>query len=228
LILSFIILTSLSFNSGKYPPELSHDDFVLVKGDVNLNESDSWTEEERLLLLEGLETHGEDWDAVAAHVGKSKRECMEYFVRMPIEDTFLEQSDNFIGIKHKEQTDQTTEYLPFGDLGNPVLAQVAFIASMISPAVGAAAAAKAVEKISVMKKSEDDQNASSQMVVDDVDEGSLAAGKKPFLTSEEIKEVSLESIASAALKAKDLSEKEFKQIVSAVLELVSIQMKKTE
>jgi hypothetical protein len=48
------------------------------------------------------------------------------------------------------------------------------------------------------------------------------------LTSEEIKEVSLESIASAALKAKDLSEKEFKQIVSAVLELVSIQMKKTE
>jgi SWI/SNF related-matrix-associated actin-dependent regulator of chromatin subfamily C len=178
--------------------------------------------------LQALETYGEDWDAVSSHVGKPKRECMEYFVRMPIEDTFLDQADNFIGIKHKDQVDQIPEYMPFADLGNPVLAQVAFIASMISPAVGAAAAAKAIEKISVMKKKEEDSNAASHMAVDGAPEGPLKSEQKPFLSSDEIKEVSLESISSAALKAKDLSEKEFKQIVSAVLELVSIQMKKTE
>jgi hypothetical protein len=96
---------------------------------------------------------------------------------------------------------------------------------MISPAVGAAAAAKAIEKISSMKKAEEESKESSSM---DVDGPQHDETKKPFLTSEEIQKVSLGSIASAALKAKDLSEKEFKQIVSAVLELVSIQMKKTE
>lgn len=35
--------------------------------------------------------------------------------------------------------------IPFADAGNPVMAQVAFLTSMISPVVGAAAAQRALE-----------------------------------------------------------------------------------
>ena len=61
-------------------------------------EQDDWTDQETLLLLEALETHGESWSDVASHVGtKSAEECIRRFIRLPIEERFLDELDPNVG-----------------------------------------------------------------------------------------------------------------------------------
>ena len=55
------------------------------------NDGDSWTHEETLLLLEGLEKYNDNWNAIAEHVGtKSKAQCIHHFICIPVEDGLLE------------------------------------------------------------------------------------------------------------------------------------------
>ena len=44
-----------------------------------------WTEQETLLLLEGLELYKDDWNKVCEHVGtRTQDECILHFLRLPI------------------------------------------------------------------------------------------------------------------------------------------------
>ena len=44
---------------------------------------EEWSDQETLLLLEGVEAHGEGWPAVAAHVGtKSQLQCAMRFLQV--------------------------------------------------------------------------------------------------------------------------------------------------
>uniref|UniRef100_A0A8C3QU37 SWI/SNF related, matrix associated, actin dependent regulator of chromatin subfamily c member 1 n=1 Tax=Cyanoderma ruficeps TaxID=181631 RepID=A0A8C3QU37_9PASS len=53
-----------------------------------------WTEQETLLLLEALEMYKDDWNKVSEHVGsRTQDECILHFLRLPIEDPYLENSD---------------------------------------------------------------------------------------------------------------------------------------
>ena len=53
--------------------------------------SREWTDQETLLLLEGLEMYKDDWNKVAEHVGsRTQDECILQFLRLPIEDPYLE------------------------------------------------------------------------------------------------------------------------------------------
>lgn len=50
-----------------------------------------WTEQETLLLLEGLEMYKDDWNKVCEHVSsRTQDECILHFLRLPIEDPYLE------------------------------------------------------------------------------------------------------------------------------------------
>lgn len=50
-----------------------------------------WTDQETLLLLEALELYGDNWNEIAEHVAtKSKSQCILHFIRLPVEDPFLE------------------------------------------------------------------------------------------------------------------------------------------
>ena len=65
------------------------------EGDEDDDEDDDevvhWSDQETLLLLEGLEVYGESWSDVAEHVGtKSVEECIRHFIRLPVEDRFLD------------------------------------------------------------------------------------------------------------------------------------------
>ena len=52
-----------------------------------------WTEQETLLLLEGLEMYKDDWNKVSEHVGsRSQDECVLHFLKLPIEDPYLEEA----------------------------------------------------------------------------------------------------------------------------------------
>ncbi|KAM5180881.1 SWI/SNF complex subunit SMARCC2 isoform 2-T2 [Mantella aurantiaca] len=105
-----------------------------------------WTEQETLLLLEALEMYKDDWNKVSEHVGsRTQDECILHFLRLPIEDPYLEDSEASIG-------PLAYQPIPFSQSGNPVMSTVAFLASVVDPRVASAAAKSALEEFSKMKE----------------------------------------------------------------------------
>ncbi|KAJ8400884.1 hypothetical protein AAFF_G00392380 [Aldrovandia affinis] len=105
-----------------------------------------WTEQETLLLLEALEMYKDDWNKVSEHVGsRTQDECILHFLRLPIEDPYLEESSASLG-------PLAFQPVPFSQAGNPVMSTVAFLASVVDPRVASAAAKSALEEFSRMKE----------------------------------------------------------------------------
>ncbi|KAI5962159.1 RSC8 [Candida pseudojiufengensis] len=98
------ILCSICYDQGLFPSNFNSSDFVQLK---KLEDSKNWTEQETLLLLEGIEMYGThdptvtsnikmnintngQWDKISEHVGtKSREHCLKKFLQLPIEDQFL-------------------------------------------------------------------------------------------------------------------------------------------
>lgn len=110
-----------------------------------------WTDQETLLLLEGIEMYDEDWDKVAAHVGtRSKEQCVMHFLQLPIEDEYLNEPDAQLGpLQYSTNAGGVSglEGLPFAQADNPVMSVVAFLASAVGPGVAAAAAQSALGEL---------------------------------------------------------------------------------
>lgn len=72
-----------------------------------------WTEDETLLLLEGIEKFGSDsWERVSKHVGtKSVQQCILHFIRLPIDDQFLEHNITQLPRHHSQQNKIDTKNL---------------------------------------------------------------------------------------------------------------------
>lgn len=80
------------YNDGKFGPDMVSTDFMRmdVTEAANAN-GGGWTDQETLLLLEALELYGDNWNEIAEHVAtKSKSQCILHFIRLPVEDPFLE------------------------------------------------------------------------------------------------------------------------------------------
>lgn len=108
-----------------------------------------WTDQETLLLLEGLELHKDRWGDIADHVGtKSQVQCILHFLQLPIEDEFLDELDDrgrkSQGVQGPSQHPgggqegtAANDLIPFADTGNPILSQVALLITPIArPQVG--------------------------------------------------------------------------------------------
>uniref|UniRef100_A0AAY4CXF4 SWI/SNF related, matrix associated, actin dependent regulator of chromatin, subfamily c, member 2 n=1 Tax=Denticeps clupeoides TaxID=299321 RepID=A0AAY4CXF4_9TELE len=123
-------------------------DIYSKKSGPNKNAGSStreWTEQETLLLLEGLEMHKDDWNKVSEHVGsRTQDECILHFLRLPIEDPYLEEGSPLGPLAFQPA--------PFSQAGNPVMSTVAFLASVVDPRVASAAAKSALEEFSRMKE----------------------------------------------------------------------------
>uniref|UniRef100_A0A8C7I263 SWI/SNF related BAF chromatin remodeling complex subunit C1 n=1 Tax=Oncorhynchus kisutch TaxID=8019 RepID=A0A8C7I263_ONCKI len=105
-----------------------------------------WTEQETLLLLEALEMYKDDWNKVSEHVGsRTQDECILHFLRLPIEDPYLENSESSLG-------PLAYQPVPFSQSGNPVMSTVAFLASVVDPRVASAAAKAALEEFSRVRE----------------------------------------------------------------------------
>ncbi|XP_056336048.1 SWI/SNF complex subunit SMARCC1b isoform X3 [Danio aesculapii] len=101
-----------------------------------------WTEQETLLLLEALEMYKDDWNKVSEHVGsRTQDDCILHFLRLPIEDPYLENSEASMG-------PLAYQPVPFSQSGNPVMSTVAFLASVVDSRVASAAAKAALEEFS--------------------------------------------------------------------------------
>ncbi|XP_059924237.1 SWI/SNF complex subunit SMARCC2 isoform X1 [Gadus macrocephalus] len=117
-----------------------------VKSKTSASSMRDWTEQETLLLLEGLEMYKDDWNKVSEHVGsRTQDECILHFLRLPIEDPYLEESSSTLG-------PLAYQPVPFSQAGNPVMSTVAFLASVVDPRVASAAAKSALEEFSRMKE----------------------------------------------------------------------------
>nr|XP_013795103.1 PREDICTED: SWI/SNF complex subunit SMARCC2 [Apteryx mantelli mantelli] len=76
-----------------------------------------------------LEMYKDDWNKVSEHVGsRTQDECILHFLRLPIEDPYLEDSEASLG-------PLAYQPIPFSQSGNPVMSTVAFLASVVDPRV---------------------------------------------------------------------------------------------
>lgn len=104
-----------------------------------------WNDQETLLLLEGLEMYKDDWNKVCEHVGsRTQDECILHFLRLPIEDPYLEDDNTFLG-------PLSYQPIPFSKAGNPIMSTVAFLASVVDPRIAASAAKAAMEEFAAIK-----------------------------------------------------------------------------
>lgn len=80
----------------------------------------------------------DDWNKVSEHVGsRTQDECILHFLRLPIEDPYLESTEATLG-------PLSYQPIPFSQSGNPVMSTVAFLASVVDPRVASAAAKAAL------------------------------------------------------------------------------------
>jgi len=110
--------------------------------------SRDWTQQETLLLLEALEMYKDDWNKVCEHVGsRTQDECILHFLRLPIEDPYLEDPESGGGALGP----LAYQPIPFSSSGNPIMSTVAFLASVVDPRVASAAAKAAMEEFAKIK-----------------------------------------------------------------------------
>ncbi|KAH8740971.1 erythrocyte membrane protein PFEMP3 [Cryptosporidium ryanae] len=141
------------YSEGRYPPILHAGHFVKVDipviSSVNGPEHSlkagvlgiaTWSQEEVQRLIEGIEYYGDDWDSVSHHVGNKRtpQECVAYFIQLPIEEPFM---------RNVNPSTHTKLSFPFMDVSNPLMTQIALIASVVNPVVAASAAKSALDKI---------------------------------------------------------------------------------
>ncbi|KAK6453967.1 eighth largest subunit of RSC [Scheffersomyces xylosifermentans] len=97
------ILCTICYDQGLFPSNFVSSDFVKLSKNNDLEE---WTEQEVLLLLEGIEmfatydapsingsinaNSNSQWEKISEHVGtKAKEQCLIKFIQLPIEDKYL-------------------------------------------------------------------------------------------------------------------------------------------
>lgn len=95
-------VAQLAFEQGLFPGTQQASDFVRIK---NSTAQGPWTDEETLLLLEGVEMFEDDWDSIADHVGTRRRDdCVVKFIQMPIEDPYLVKRERGVKRQHADKS----------------------------------------------------------------------------------------------------------------------------
>ncbi|XP_069172418.1 SWI/SNF complex subunit SMARCC2 isoform X2 [Procambarus clarkii] len=123
-----------------------------LKNKSAASQAREWTEQETLLLLEALEMYKDDWNKVCEHVGtRTQDECILQFLRLPIEDPYLEDSEVGSGATPNALGPLAYQPIPFSKSGNPIMSTVAFLASVVDPRIAASAAKAAMDEFCRIK-----------------------------------------------------------------------------
>ncbi|KAF9905397.1 hypothetical protein EC991_001692 [Linnemannia zychae] len=252
-------LCSNCYLEGRFPSTMSSGDFIRLNAQHFKHATDdTWTDQETLLLLEGLEMFDEDWNSVAEHVGtRSREQCILHFLQLPIEDPYLSAASE------RELGPLQYHRIPFSQADNPVMSVVAFLASVVNPGVAAAAAKSALKELAQAKKSAEEgvegaeggekEDTSKTATVENGDaepkaeaqSGEMdvdkAAGEDTEMKQDEapstniaglprstLEKVGAAALGSAAAKAKVLADNEEREVRRLVTQVVEAQLKKME
>ncbi|KXS12659.1 SWIRM-domain-containing protein [Gonapodya prolifera JEL478] len=213
-------LCTSCFYEGRFPSSLFSGDFIRIE-DSSSSTVENWTDQEELLLLEGLEMYEDNWDAVAEHVGtRTREECVLKFVNLPIEDPFVEEKQGGLGPLQYAQ-------MPFSAGDNPVLSLVAYLASSVEPKVAAAAAKAAVAALpngseAPLRNGTPDRENGTE-ATDAMDTSEDNTGKPSSLNV-----AAATALGSAAAKAKVLADNEERETQKLLNELLEVQLKKMQ
>lgn len=96
----------------------------------------------------------DDWNKVCEHVGtRTQDECIMQFLRLPIEDPYLEDAETGNGSSSAAGILGPLAYqpIPFSKSGNPIMSTVAFLASVVDPRIAASAAKAAMDEFCRIK-----------------------------------------------------------------------------
>ena len=135
---------------GNFPSGSRSTDFTISKPKYSAvpDAEDKWSEEETLLLLEGLEEFDDDWNRVADHVQtKTREQCVMKFLQLEIEDKYIEADvapaeSGAPSIKFLRDLEYLSEgRVPFHHADNPILSVVSFLAGLAPANVTEAAVA---------------------------------------------------------------------------------------
>ncbi|KAI5121703.1 hypothetical protein M0805_002096 [Coniferiporia weirii] len=185
---------------GRFPSTMFSGDFVKLTATqnntahgVNADGDDGWSDQEVLLLLEGVEMYDDDWSLIEEHVGtRSAQQCIRKFLELPIEDPYLEAESE--GAKGPLRYAR----LPFEQADNPVMSVVAFLAGVVGPGVAADAAKAALHELTDNNK--DSKEGDTEGKTGDAEkEGGEAADKTmDSVDMEQKQEMSTEPKASGS------------------------------
>ncbi|KAF2127646.1 SWIRM-domain-containing protein [Dothidotthia symphoricarpi CBS 119687] len=149
------------FVEGNFPSGTSSADFAKISNpeySAVPETEEKWTEEETLLLLEGLEEFDDDWNRVADHVQtKTREQCVMKFLQLEIEDKYIEadlpQSDSAApSTKFLRDLEYLSEgRVPIHHADNPILSVVSFLAGL-APANVTEAAVASGRSVNEMKR----------------------------------------------------------------------------
>jgi len=131
------------FLEGRFPGGSQNSDYVRMEDPAyaTVDRDVPWSDQETLLLLEGIEMSGDDWNAIANHVGtKTREQCVVRFLQLPIEDSYLEEKPEQLGPLQYNR-------VPLSQADSPVMSVVAFLASIVDPKVAAAAAHSSIQEM---------------------------------------------------------------------------------
>lgn len=234
-------LSPAAYADGKFPPGCSSRDFVKIDQAEFQTQPEDWSDQETLLLLEGLELHKDRWADIAEHVGtKSQVQCILHFLQLPIEDEFLDELEDKgrkpQGINGpseeagpRQESAATDDLIPFADTGNPILSQVAFLAAMVGPKVAAAAAQRALEVLAEEDPAVAAEAAALQQATEDgqaSDDHSVAPGAP--VSGSRMRVAAATALGAAAVKAKMLADAEEREIQRQVQVAVDAQIQKVQ
>ena len=111
---------------------------------------------------------------MSEHVeSRTQDECILHFLRLPIEDPYLEQPE------HGSLGPLAFQPIPFSGAGNPIMSTVAFLASVVDPRVASSAAKAAMEEFAKIKDEVPSIIMDAHMAK--VKEASERGKKNPFL-----------------------------------------------
>ncbi|KAJ1265058.1 hypothetical protein BS78_08G049000 [Paspalum vaginatum] len=241
-----IALCSDCFHNARFVTGHSTLDFQRVEGmkDGTETDGDRWTDQETLLLLEGIEKFNDNWNNIAGHVGtKSKAQCIHHFIRLPVEDGLLEnievpeaslptrmKSNGFLhsgsnGVASGciPQSSQPGSQIPFINSANPVMSLVAFLASEVGPRVAASCASAA---LSVLTR--DDSRMCSEGIDATGHAANLNYGPSSPISHETVINAAMCGLSAAATKSKLFADQEEREIQRLAATIINHQLKRLE
>lgn len=236
-------ISASAYANGQFPHGLSSADFVRIDPCIsNSYDNSDWTDDEILLLLEGVELYGDSWEDVAAHVAsRNAHQCLLRFVQLPIEDRAL---GRIAASSNKPEPLSNSEPIPFEDASNPVMANIALLTTMVGPKVASAAAQAALRALEELAADDEEaekhgQNESEATAdgttrndegdIDRTDgaQGSLDVHDKAPSAKAMAKSAS-QALGAAAVKAKLLANQEEREVHKETNALLEQQAKKVE
>jgi len=202
----------------------------------------AWTDQETLLLLEGLELFNDDWNSIADHVGtKTREQCVIHFLQLPIEEGYNEESPEF----KEELGPLKYNKVPFSQADNPVMSVVAFLASIVDPKVAAAAARSSIEEMTKNLSLSVQEKASATSPADKPADSSAAQKTPPVKAETEQASGSMEvdtpassesalsqaasiALGTAAARSSALASHEEREMTKLVNGIINVSLKKMD